>query len=91
MEGRFSSITEIQVQVAPFFTPVCCEPFSFNILCQFTSLLIHVHLVFGVLPFGWLRARTLPILCETDGIEQNREDERSHDQGEALRERAVVM
>jgi hypothetical protein len=46
--------------------------------------LIHVHLVFGVLPFGWLRARTLPILHETEGTEQNREGERLHDQGKVL-------
>lgn len=65
----------------PYFTPVCWKSFSFNAPCQFTPLFIHVYLVSGVLPFGWQRARTLSIVCETDGTEQNRENERSHDQG----------
>jgi len=38
------------------FTWICFTPFSFNIPCQFTSLVNIPTLIFSLTPFGWLHS-----------------------------------
>ena len=74
----------MEIQVALILRLCSLHLFRLTPLANLRHFFIHLHLVFGVLPFGWLRARTLPIVCDTDGTEQNREYDRSHEHEEAL-------
>jgi len=82
LKGTVSSIMEIKVYL--ILRLFVLHLFHLTPLANLHHFLIYVHLVFGALPFGWLRARTLPVVHETEGTEQNQEDERLHDHGEVL-------
>jgi hypothetical protein len=75
---RLIDIYEFCIWINAIKPRSCLRPFVLSLFAltphsKFTPLFTLRPIFFGLTPFGWLSTWTLPGVCKSHGLEQNRE------------------